>query len=89
MIRWTRAPETGRIYTCGLCGRTLERGAAMKVITIDRVAHASIRCECDGPAPPDLPSRAELTAPPAPAFVPVRALLPLDWSTTRPRGRDE
>ena len=86
MIRWTRAPATGRIYTCGLCGRTLERGAPVKVITIDRVAKASIRCECDGPAPPDLPALEAIAPPPAPAFVPLRQLLPLDWTR---RGRDE
>lgn len=80
MIRWTRAPIVGRIYTCGLCGRTLEPGAAMRVITIDRVAKASIRCECDGPAPADLPPLEALPPPPAPDFVPLRQLLPLDWT---------
>lgn len=89
MIRWTRAPALGRIYTCGLCGRTIPAGAPMKVITIDRVARASIRCECDGPAPPDLPTLEQIAPPPAPAFVPLRHLLPLDWTTTRPKGRDQ
>jgi hypothetical protein len=88
MITWTRA-AAGRAYTCGLCGHVLEVGEAMKVIAIDRVARVSIRCTCDGPAPPDLPplpARAEV---PAPAFQPLRGLLPLEWAPTRPRGRDE
>jgi hypothetical protein len=88
-IKWTRAPAIGRSYTCGLCGHVLAANEPMKLLSVDRVAAVLVRCECDGPAPPDLPALPERSEPTAPAFKPLRQLLPLEYAPTRPKGRDE
>jgi hypothetical protein len=80
---WKRVP-IGLTVKCGRCGEVIAQAAPVLVITIDRVHRTLDRCEavaCGGPAPPDLPPLLERVIEPAPAFVPVRQLLPLDWRT--------
>ena len=93
MKTWERAAWP---TACGGCGRLLEAGDPLFVLTIERGTLTSIRrlrCDtCEGPAPPDLPPFIERTSPITPTpltrFAPVLPLgMPLaDWKA---RATDE
>jgi len=73
---WDRA---SRLQLCGRCGRHIEKGDPLLVITIGSTVQ-KVRCAtCDGPAPPDLPPFISTKAEFARAPIALRGLLPLDW----------
>jgi len=81
MREWTRARGTRH---CGGCGAEIRVGDAMIEYTFKRANGRSLtlrRCaECEGGAPPDLPTIIEFDRTPKPAIDFTRiGLLPLDY----------
>jgi hypothetical protein len=80
---WIRA---GVGQVCGRCGTPVPLGAALLVITLPTTRLT--RCAaCDGPAPPDLPERVEVS-PLGPPMRPLSGILPFGFDRVREPGED-
>ncbi len=87
MTRWERSRFARR---CGRCGHEIPIGAPVFVLVIGKVVKD--RCaDCEGPAPPELPTVIEHAPPSTPLpfarFTP--AAVPLDWKARSTGGEDE
>jgi len=77
MRTWERVSFSA---SCGMCGKSLEHGTPVLVITIENLKRRKIRCEdCAGlKAPPDLPPLIE-KSPMTKRMRPIKMAIPSDY----------